>query len=98
MLAQGKGKQGSISSFYTTAEYYVSFYDPEGYPSPKTNLSKIGKPVLWIAGKSDRNTKFYRKARICKFIPDGQYLELNGNYKSVVGNSAVDIASWIDRL
>ena len=107
MVAEGKGKererfkdinQGKVSSFSTTAEYYVSFYDPKGYPSPKTNLPRIQMPVLWVAGKDDRNTRFYRIKKNHELIPNGRYIEVDGTHKSVVGNSAFNIADWIDSL
>jgi len=110
MVAEGNGKEkatfkdvnsGRISSFPATAEYYVSFYDPQSLPSLKIEIPKIKLPVYWVVGSGDKLTKILRLKDLYGLLPGNaknHYLEAAGSHKSVVGNSANDIAKWLDKL
>jgi len=110
MMAKGKGKEretfndfnaGRSTSFDTTAEYYVAFYDPDSLPGMKAIAPENKLPVLWVAGTGDKLTEIYHMAELFELLPENsrnRYLEASGTHKSVLDKSAFNIADWIDQL
>jgi pimeloyl-ACP methyl ester carboxylesterase len=92
------GKKGSLR---TTADIYLSFYDPEVFPDIEEGLSNIKVPVLWIAGRDDRLTAVYETRSLFSQIPNNPksaYREEKGGHKDVVGKQAPLVVEWLDKL
>lgn len=110
MLADGKGKDkarfvdlqsGNKYWIKATAEHYVSFYDPDSLPHRELVMPKIKLPVLLLAGTGDKLSQIYRMKELFGLLtdnPNSRYLETSGSHFSMVGNSANDIADWMDEL
>ena len=107
MAAQGKSQDKSVfedlsrgveSAFESTAEYYLSFYDPDHFPDVRQLLSKINVPVIWIAGTDDRLTHVYSYKTLFQALPDNansKYVIIEGDHKSVVTYSGDIIIKWL---
>ncbi|KPK12145.1 MAG: hypothetical protein AMJ68_02955 [Acidithiobacillales bacterium SG8_45] len=110
MVADGKGEKkssfadlntGKKGEINTTANIYLTFYDPEVYPDIEAGLGNVKLPVLWIAGKDDRLTAVYDTRNLFSRIPKNpksEYREEEGKHKSVVAKQAPLVVEWLDKL
>jgi len=110
LAASGKGDKkksfadmnmGQKGSVRTTANIYLTFYDPNKYPDIEEEIKKIKLPVMWIAGSDDRLTQVYDTPYLFSLIPanpKSQYREEQGDHKSVVGKQAPIVVEWLDGL
>jgi pimeloyl-ACP methyl ester carboxylesterase len=110
LVASGKGDKkksfadlnmGRKDSIRTTANIYLTFYDPNKYPDIEEEAKKIKLPVLWIAGRDDRLTMVFDTPYLFSLIPanpKSQYREEQGDHKGVVGKQAPIVVEWLDGL
>lgn len=92
---------GKVSQVRMSAKHYLSYYDVNRFPNIEQDLAQIKAPVLWIAGRGDRLTQVYDMQSLFFELPQhpkNQYLEINGDHKSVLGESAKSIMNWADAL
>lgn len=92
---------GKVKDVRMSAVTYLSYYDLDKFPDVEYLLPNIRLPVLWIAGDSDRLTTIYDMEFLFESLPDdskNKYLEVSGGHKSVLSNSAADMANWVAKL
>jgi pimeloyl-ACP methyl ester carboxylesterase len=92
---------GKVRDVYMKANTYLSYYDLEKFPDIELLFPRIKLPVLWVAGDSDRLTAVYNMEFMFEGLPDNpksRYIEVSGNHKSVLPNSAADIVEWVEKL
>lgn len=110
LVAAGKGdKKKSFSDFnmgrkgsiYTTANIYLTYYDPQKYPDVEEEVKNIKIPVLWIAGLDDRLTEVYNTSYLFSLIPanlKSQYHEGKGDHTGVLGKQVPLVVEWLNAL
>ena len=110
LVADGKGDKkkgfadinmGQKGSIRTTADIYLTFYDPQVFPDIEEGIKEIKLPVLWVAGQDDRLTQVYDTPYLFSLIPansKSQYREEKGDHKSVVSTQAPLVVEWLNQL
>lgn len=110
MVESGKGAKkksfkdlnsGRVSTIRTTADIYLSYYDPQVFPKLAKVLPKIQVPVFWLSGSNDRLTYVYEAENNFNSIPPNpksKYLEGKGGHKSVVHAHTRPMIDWINSL
>lgn len=110
LVAAGKAKEktefggtnvsgaASIEERYaTTPEVYLSFHDPERFPSIRTSLASTRVPVFWSAGKGDPTVN--AKRRTFEIVPRNAasvYVEPDGDHTSAFLPAAEKLLAWLD--
>lgn len=92
---------GKVKQVRMSAKHYLSYYDLARFPSVKQDLRAIQIPMLWIAGRNDRLTQVYEMQNLFFELPENdknQYLEINGDHKSVLEEAAQTIIDWANSL
>lgn len=110
MAAAGKGAKkksfkdlngGRVSTIRTSADIYLSYYDPQVFPKLASMLPRIAVPVFWVSGSDDRLTSVYDAERNFSTIPanpKSRYLEGKGRHKSVVYKQTGPMIDWLNSL
>lgn len=88
----------SIEERYaTTPEVYLSFHDPERFPSIRSSLAATRVPVFWSAGKADPTAN--AKRRTFEMLPRNAasvYVEPEGDHNSAFLPAADPLLAWLD--
>lgn len=110
LAGEGKLKQlasfedlnmGQATSFETTVEYYLSFYDQDKFPNVYDVMPKIKLPALWISGRKDRLTHKFDHETMFESVAKNEknrFEMLKGKHKSVVKFSGPTINQWLGEL
>ena len=110
MVEAGKGSSkksfddlngGRVSTIRTTADIYLSYYDPQVFPRLASVLPKIQVPVFWVSGSRDRLTHVYEAENNFNSIPPNpksKYLEGKGGHKAVVSKETESMIDWLNTL
>lgn len=111
MIAKGKAEetasfadnnQGKDMPISTSAEIYLSYFDPNGLGAMPKSASAIPKPVpfLWVVGTDDqiyRRGKDYVFNKVPKH-PKNRYVVVNGDHSTTLVVAASQIIDWIMSL
>jgi pimeloyl-ACP methyl ester carboxylesterase len=92
---------GRVSTIRTTADVYLSYYDPQVFPKLANVLPKIQAPVFWLSGSDDRLTYVYEAENNFNAIPPNpksRYLEGKGGHKTVVYKQTGPMIDWLNSL
>jgi alpha-beta hydrolase superfamily lysophospholipase len=106
---QGKGKEitkfsgtnvsgeKSIEEHYeTTPEIFLSFYDPERYPSNRAALRANTLPVFWSSGKKDPiQTGKKQSFNLMPSNPASVYMDLDGDHNSAMMTAIDPVIAWM---
>ncbi len=83
--------------YVTTPEVYLSFHDPERFPSIRASLAATRVPVFWSAGKADPTVN--AKRRTFEIVPRNAasvYVEPDGDHNSAFLPAADPLLAWLD--
>jgi pimeloyl-ACP methyl ester carboxylesterase len=110
MAESGKGAKkksfkdlnaGRVSTIRTTADIYLSYYDPQVFPKLANVLPNIQVPVFWLSGSEDRLRYVYEAEDNFNSIPPNpksKYLEGKGGHKTVVYKQTSPMIDWLNSL
>ena len=111
MVDAGKGKekddfqdrnQGSHSEFETSAEIYLSWFDPEGPAAmPESILElKPNTPIMWIVGEEDRMSGRGPEYAFdnAPEHPKNAYVVVEGGHKETPEYGQENILKWLKSL
>ena len=110
MTGAGKGEKkkrfkdlnaGRVSTIRTTANIYLSYYDPQVFPELAGVLPKIQVPVFWVSGSEDRLTYVYKAEDNFNLIPPNpksKYLVGKGRHLTVIGKQTQPMIDWLNTL
>ncbi len=112
MVDTGKGhesedfqdrNQGKNNEFSTTAEIYLSWFQPKGPASMSTNVSNLREntPLLWIIGEKDRMHTRRGKEYAFNNAPEhanNAYVVVKGGHKATPRKGKQKILEWLNGL
>jgi pimeloyl-ACP methyl ester carboxylesterase len=93
------GTQMVEESYDITPEIFLSFHDPERFPSVRASLMNNRLPVFWAVGTKDPIQNARRPA--FDLMPANQasrYLELDADHNSAIFMARAEIVAWLKSL
>ncbi|MBN9063003.1 MAG: alpha/beta fold hydrolase [Rhizobiales bacterium] len=102
MVAAGEGSrrakfmdfnQGRTFPVTTTADAYLSFFDPSGPAANAARASGVRTPVLWVIGSADRPAMSDRAP-----YSTGTRIEVAANHQQTPVVAVNQIVDWIGKL
>lgn len=106
---QGKGKERtkfsgtnvsgekSVEEHYeTTPEIFLSFYDPDRFPSNRAALRANKLPVFWSSGRKDPiQTGKKQSFSLMPSNPASVYMDLDGDHNSAMMTAIDPVIAWM---
>jgi len=95
--------QGGTSTRYTTANIFLSWFDPYGpanFPNNAANIRK-GAALLWITGTRDRFAMMRGRAYAFDMAPENpknKYVQIDANHLNTPTQSINVISEWLRSL
>jgi pimeloyl-ACP methyl ester carboxylesterase len=100
MIADGRGKQvaqfsdvnqGQAFQTRTTAEAYVSFFDPDGPALMRRNAADLkGAKLLWVVGSRDKAAR--------AVVTGGTVINVEGDHRQAGSIAARKTVAWLSQL
>jgi dienelactone hydrolase len=100
MVAAGQGaqkakfldfNQGRTFPVTTTADAYLSFFDPSGPAAQAAQASGVRSPVLWVVGSGDRPAMNDRAAA------SGTRIVVQADHQSTPRVAVAEVIDWLQR-
>ena len=110
LVKQGRGRtrqrfhdvnQGNRFTIQTTAEIYLSYFDPAVHPNLVRKLDGMKLPVLWLDGKDDMLAARMGYENLYARLPKHRfnaYREIDGGHVSMLSSAAEVVISWLRRF
>ncbi|MGI9102177.1 MAG: lipase family alpha/beta hydrolase [Terriglobales bacterium] len=111
MVAEGKGgKKATFDDFNagekgtvtTTAEHYLSYFDPDSHAVIPRNVAKLaaGTPLLWVAAQDDPLTQLGEDYAFSKAPanPFNRYVIVPGRHQDAPVASVETVIAWLKCL